>query len=210
MTLNLVQKQLLNDLRAAGAAHESEQTQYALKQLLGQLEYYAALALALEVAYRFLDLFESYEPDETWVRTLIIQMASYGMAPDAQQAEAAVLARHDGPGIANYTKAIYDLTQAMQTRHTPEARLSFIASAIVNTVMAEVVEAWYGERLEAWERVRTNDYDSETSDPDAAQIIVAFWTDAGTLALESKSWHEIADRLEKALERQSARSEQKG
>jgi hypothetical protein len=213
MALNLVQKQWLNDLRRAADARDAEQTQYALKMLLGQIEYFAALALTLETVHSFLDLFESYEPDESWVRALIIQMAAYGVAPDTQQAEAAVLARHDGPGIANYMKAVYDTTQAMQTRHTPEARLSFLASALVNTIMAEVVEAWYGSRLDDWERVRANTFDAETqqySDPEAAQIAYAFWTDAGTAALESTSWYEVAARLEKALERQAARSEQRG
>ena len=213
MPLNLVQKQMLADLRSAATDRDAERTQYALKLLLGQLEYYAALAVTLEVVYGFLDLFESYEPDATWVRSALVQIASYGMAPDDQQAEAAVLERHEGPGIANYMKAVYDAIQSMQKSHTPEARLSFLASAIVNTVMAEVAEAWYGERLEDWERVRANTYDPETqsySDPDSAQIVYDFWTDEGTIALERSSWHEIANRLERALERQMSHSEQKG
>jgi hypothetical protein len=213
MALNLVQKQMLADLRTAAAERDAERTQYALKGLLGQLEYYAALALTLDVVYGFLDLFESYEPEATWVRTLLVQIASYGMAPDDQQAEAAVLARHEGPGVANYMKAVYDTIQSMQKSHTPEARLSFLASAVVNTVMAEVAEAWYGEHIEEWERVRANTYDPQTqtySDPDAAQIVVDFWTDAGTIALERASWLEIANRLERALERQYTPREQKG
>jgi len=213
MSLNLVQKQLLADLRSAAIDREAERTQYALKLLLGQLEYYAALALTLDVVYGFLDLFESYEPEATWVRSLLVQIASYGMAPDDTQAEAAVLQRHDGPGIANYMKAVYDMIQAMQSRHTPEARLSFLASALVNTVITEVAEAWYGEHIEDWERVRTNTYDARTqsySDPDASQIVHDFWMDAGTITLERSIWHEIAARIEKALERQTSRSEQKG
>ncbi|GEM_PF-1036354 len=213
MPLNLVQKQWLADVRRAAQAREAEQTQYALKQLLGQLEYYAALALTLEVVYGFLELFESYEPSEVWVRRLLVQMASYGMAPDDQQAEAAVLQRHEGPGIANYIKAVYDVTQAMQNSHTPEARLSFLASAIINTLMAEIAEAWYGERLEAWERVRANTYDPVTqqdNDPQAAQIVMAFWMDGDTIILERAGWQDMAVRIEKALERQTNRSEQKG
>lgn len=213
MSLNLVQKQMLADLRSAATEREAERTQYTLKLLLGQLEYYAALALTLDVVYGFIDLFESYEPEASWVRTLLVQIASYGMAPDDTQAEAAVLQRHEGPGIANYMKAVYDVIQAMQSHHTPEARLSFLASALVNTVMAEVAEAWYGEHLEDWERVRANAYDPQAqtySDPDAARIVQDFWMDTGTIALERASWHEIAARIEKALERQTSRSEQKG
>jgi hypothetical protein len=213
MSLNLVQKQMLADLRTAASERDAERTQYALKGLIGQLEYYAALALTLDVVYGFLDLFESYEPEATWVRPLLVQIASYGMAPDDQQAEAAVLARHEGPGVANYMKAVYDTIQSMQKSHTPEARLSFLASAVVNTVMAEVAEAWYGEHIEEWERVRANTYDPQTqsySDPDAAQIAVDFWTDAGTIALERASWLEIANRLERALERQYARGGERG
>ena len=213
MSLNLVQKQMLSDLRSAALERDAERTQYTLKLLLGQLEYYAALALTLDMVHSFLDLFESYEPEATWVRPLLVQIASYGMAPDDTQAEAAVLQRHEGPGIANYMKAVYDVIQAMQSRHTPEARLSFLASAVVNTVMAEVAEAWYGEHIEDWERVRANAYDPQTqthSDPDASQIVHDFWMDAGTIVLDRGIWHEIAARIEKALERQTSRSEQKG
>lgn len=213
MALNLVQKQWLNDLRTAVDDRDAEKTQYALKMLLGQLEYYAALAITLETVHRFLDVFESYEPEASWVRPLLIRMASYGLASDDQQAEDAVMARHDGPGIANYIKAVYDTTQAMQKTHTPEARLSFLASAIVNTVMAELVEAWYGEQIEAWERVRANVFNPETqqySDPEAAQIAYAFWMDEATITLERAGWHEVADRIERALKRQSAYNEQKG
>lgn len=213
MALNLVQKQLLADLRSAANERDPERTQYALKGLLGQLEYYAALAVTLESVYGFLDIFESYEPDATWVRAALVQIASYGMAPDDQQAEAAVLQRHEGPGVANYMKAIFDTIQSMQKSHTPEARLSFLASALVNTVMAEIAEAWYGEHIEEWERVRANTFDPLTqtySDPEAAQIVVAFWSDAGTATLERSSWLAIAKRLERALERQYTPREQNG
>lgn len=197
-TLTLAQLQMLRDLRAAAAARDAEQVQYALKRLIGQMDYYAGLALTLETLHRLVEVFESYDESLAWVRKALVHMAAYGRATGEDEAEAALSQRPAAPGAANYLKAVYDVTQAMNTRHTAEARISFLASALVNGVMAEVAEAWYGERLDDWETVRANQTD------EAAQIAYTFWMDAGTIALERASWHEIADRLEAALKRQLA------
>jgi hypothetical protein len=204
MPINDAQKRDLKDLRAAAVQRQHEQLQFYAKRLLGQLDYYVALAVVMERVYSFLDIFESYYPDETWVRTLLVGITSFGMPPDDATPAAALEQPFTAPGAGNYIKAVYDVTQAMQKRHTSEARVSFMTSAVENAIMAELVEAWYGEREDDWERVRANRVDPATgefSDPDAAQIAYTFWTDPTTAALDTTCWQEVADHLEQQFNR---------
>ncbi|XWX03997.1 hypothetical protein VZO05_00315 [Aggregatilineales bacterium SYSU G02658] len=194
--MNDAQRRDLADLRAAAHERNPEQCQFLTKRLLGQLSLYVALSVALEQVWRFVDIFESYYPDEGWVRRMLVSIASYGMAPDDQVAEAALSQSFTEPGCANFLKAVYDVVQAMQQKHTPEARVSFMTSAIVNAIMAELVEAWYGERPEAWAHQR-----GHPGDPEALELAYLFWIDADTAALDTTCWLEVADRLEKALTR---------
>src|SRR5689334_15351826 len=129
--LNDMQKRDLMDLRAAAEQRQPEQVQFLVKKLLMQLDYYVALAATLEQVYRFLDIFESYYPDETWLRALLVQIAAYGTAPDEGTAEMALSQSFSAPGAGNYLKAIFDVTQAMQKKHTGEARVGYMTSAIV-------------------------------------------------------------------------------
>ncbi|MFQ3660590.1 MAG: hypothetical protein SNJ54_16725 [Anaerolineae bacterium] len=194
--MNDAQRRDLADLRQAAHERSPEQCQFLTKRLLGQLTLYAALSVALEQVWRFVDIFESYYPDEGWVRQLLVSIASYGMAPDDQVAEAALNQPFAEPGCANFLKAVYDVVQSMQQKHTPEARVSFMTSAIVNAIMAELVEAWYGERPAAWEHQRQHPGDHES-----LELAYLFWTDADTAALDTACWLEVADRLEAALGR---------
>ncbi len=194
--MNDAQRRDLADLRAAAHERNPEQCQFLTKRLLGQLSLYVALSVALEQVWRFVDIFESYYPDEGWVRRMLVSIASYGMAPDDQVAEAALSQSFTEPGCANFLKAVYDVVQAMQQKHTPEARVSFMTSAIVNAIMAELVEAWYGERPEAWAHQREH-----PGDPEALELAYLFWIDDDTAALDTTCWLEVADRLEKALTR---------
>lgn len=195
----------LRALRASAEARNQASLQFLSKRLLGQLAYYPALAVVVERLSRWLDIFESYYPEETWARGLLLTINSYGMKPDEAAVAYALEQSYAEAGVANYVKALYDLSQAMQDKHTPEARVSFLVSALVNVTMAELAESYYGERPEAWARVRANRFDpstGEASDAEAAQIAYEFWTDASTAALDSACWHEIADSLERALLRQ--------
>jgi hypothetical protein len=196
MPINDAQKRDLADLRAAAEQRQHEQLQYHAKRLLGQLDYFVALAVVMERVYSFLDIFESYYPDETWIRAMLVGITSFGIAPDDSTAAAALEQSFTSPGAGNYIKAVYDVTQAMQKKHTSEARISFMTSAIENTIMAELAEAWYGERLDEWEQVHANQ-----NDPQAAQIAYAFWTDPHTAALDTACWQEVADHLEQQFNR---------
>lgn len=195
--MNDAQRRDLVDLRIASQARDPQQTQFLTKRLLGGLDFYGALAVTLQPVYTFLDIFESYYPDEGWIRKMLVSITSYGVAPDDQVAEMALNQTFPAPGCGNFLKAVYDITQAMQKKHTSEARIGYMTSALVNAVMAELVEAWYGQRDEAWTYQREN-----VGDPDSLELSYLFWTDPETAALDTTCWLEIAERLEKALVRQ--------
>lgn len=202
--MNDQQRRDLKDLRAAAQERNQEQVQYILKRLLQGMDYYIALSVPLERLQLFLDIFESYYPDESWIRKLLLLITTFGTPPEPTIAEAALQETFSAPGAANYVKAVFDLTQAMQDKHSGEARIGYMASAVVNSIMAELAEAWYGEREQDWQRVRSNRYDAEQgtySDPQAAEIAYAFWTDEATTTLDQRCWMEIADSIEKKLMR---------
>lgn len=195
--MNEAQRRDLADLREAAQARDDEKCRFLTKRLLGQLSLYAGLSVALEQMWQFIDIFESYYPQEVWVRRLLVSIASYGMAPDVHLAEAALSQPFHEPGCGNFVKAVYDLVQAMQAKHSPEVRVSFLTSAIGGAIFAELVEAWFGERLEDWEYRRAHPNDIK-----AEQLLHRFFNHPDTLALYSTCWQEVADRLEKALSRQ--------
>jgi hypothetical protein len=194
--MNDAQRRDLLDLREAARQRDPQQVQYLAKRLIGQMAYYHALALVVGQLYEFIDIFESYYPQDTWLRRALVSIASFGTPPDDSAAQMALEQPYHEPGAANFVKAFYDVTQAMQARHTPEARVGYLTSALVNVVMAALVEAWYGERPEAWEHQRLH-----PGDPDALELAYLFWTDEDTARLDTALWLGIADALEQALAR---------
>jgi hypothetical protein len=202
IAMNDQQRRDLTDLRAAAQERNQERVQYLLKRLLQSMDYFVALSVPLERLQLFLDIFESYYPEEIWIRKLLLTINTFGTPPESAIAEAALQETFSAPGAANFVKAVFDLTQAMQDKHTGEARIGYMASAVVNGIMAELAEAWYGEREADWQRVRSNQYDPQTgtySDPEAMQIAYTFWTDEATAMLDQSCWMEIAANIEKKL-----------
>ena len=194
----------LTDLRAAAAERNQEQLQFLLKRLLQSLNFFVALSVPVERLYNLLPTFERYYPDETWVRKLIVAIGAYGVAPDDTVAEMALQQSFTAPGMANYVKAVYDATQAMQDKHTPEARISFMASAVVNSVMAELADAWYGKYPSAWEKVRQSQQNPETgayTDPKANTIVYTFWMSPETAERDTAIWLGIANNIEAKFRR---------
>jgi hypothetical protein len=197
----------ITDIRAAAHERHQEQLQFMLKRSLQNLSFFVALSVPLERLYNFLPKFEQHYPEEEWVRKLIVAIGAYGVAPDDSVAEMALQQSFSVPGMANYVKAVYDVTQAMQDKHTSEARISFMASAVVNSVMAELAEAWYGKHPSAWEKVRQSELNPETGtyiDQKANTIVYTFWMSPDTAALDTAIWLDIANNLEvkfKRLER---------
>lgn len=194
--MNDAQRRDLTDLRAAAQQRDQQQLQFLTKRLLGQLDFYGALALIVQEVYDFTDIFESYYPDEEWIRRLLVSITSFGVAPDDAVAEMALAQSFASPGAGNFLKAVYDTTQAMQTKHSGEARISFMTSALVNAVMANLVEAWYGERADAWAHQHTN-----AGDPASLELAYLFWTDPQIARLDTQLWSGIADRITEAFTR---------
>lgn len=186
----------LQALREAAQQRDHEQAQFWLKKIFSGMPYFVALAVVLESLHAYLDIFESYYPEESWVRQLLVSVASFGQAPEDQIAELALSQAFSAPGAGNYIKAVYDLTQCMQAKHTGEARVGYMTSAVVNALMAELVEAYYGERPDEWTTQR------QAGDSDAARVIAyAFWTDATTATLDVGLWLSLAENLEAKLRR---------
>jgi len=203
-TLTDVQRRDIQSLRQAIDARLADQTQFYIKRLFMGAPYYYSIAVVMDALQLFLPTFETIYPDEIWVRQLLLSVNSFGTAPSDTVAEMALNQQFDAPGVMNFLKAVYDLTQAMNDKHTNEARVGFITSSVVNVVMASVVHNWYGTREKAWIKVRKNRIDPATgqyTDPVATEIAYKFWTDEATITYEKETWHRITDALERALQR---------
>ena len=87
-------------------------------------------------------------------------------------------------------KALADLARALQPGELP-GRIGYLVSATVNAIMAELVEQYYGRRLDAWALAR-----EEPSSPAAQRIAYAFWTDEEVALLDTDAWLQIADAIE--------------
>jgi hypothetical protein len=198
--MNTQERLDLEELRAAALQREQEQLQFLLKRLLQSLDYYMAVAVPLERIQAFLPVFESYYPEESWVRKLLLMITNYGKAPDNDISGIALQQSFSAPGMGNFLKAVFDLSQAMQESNSPEIRIGFMASAVVNSNMADLAEAWYGKSPKAWERVRAN------QEPHATTIAYTFWTDAQTAARDTANWLSVADSIEAKLARKKGKS----
>lgn len=192
--INDAQRRDLIDLRQQITSRNHEQIQFLVKRLLLQIEFFYALSVVVEQAYSLLDLFESYYPEETWVRQMLLQVTTFGVAPEDSVAEMALSQPFHVPGMGNYIKAVYDLTQAMQAKHGYESRIGYMTSALANLVMAELVEAWYGDEDDLWQLVR-----AEPDTPENLMVAYQFWIDPTTAQLDQQNWQRIADSLEKLL-----------
>lgn len=179
-------------LRQAAQDRDPNQTQFLLKRLFLSMSFYRALAVAVERAYAYLDTFERQHPQQPWARQVVVQITSLGTAPgdipdEAKQSYAT-------PGTANFVKALYDLAHACRPNNQMEARIGFLVSAVVNAMMAELVESWYGSRLNDWERVRQNV-------PEANEIAYRFWTDTDVAQRDVAAWLAVADSVEEKIKR---------
>lgn len=192
----------LRALRQAADERDQEQLQFLLKRLMSGLEYFGAVALVTHQLVEFLPIFESYYEDEGWVAQLLSGVSSYGMAPDDQVAQMALGQPFHEPGAGNYIKGIYDLTQMMQKKHTPESRIGYAVSAIVSAIMAELLESYFADRPEDWSYFRNAQMSQQDMDDRARQISMDFWLDPDTAALDSALWYTVAERVEEALQRQ--------
>ena len=59
-------------------------------------------------------------------------------------------------------KALADMAHALQNGPLPP-RVGYLVSATVNAIMAELVEQYYGARMEQWQFVRENPSDPRST-----------------------------------------------
>jgi len=184
----------LAKLRQAAEARDPEQCQFLLKSLFMEMDFFLAFAVVIERAQDFLESFEHYYPDSKFARQILMQMVNTGTAPSKLPPEA--LRDFESPGAANYMKALADMAYALQNGPLPP-RIGYLVSATVNAIMAELVEQYYGANMDKWEFIRKH-----PEDPKAREIAYAFWTDTDVALLDTDHWLQVADSIEKHLERQ--------
>ena len=191
---NKSQAVLLRQLRDVAEARDPERCQFLLKSLFMDMEFYLALAVVIERAQSFLETFELYHPDGGFARQILMQMVNTGTAPSRLPPEAQ--RDFEFPGAANYMKALSDLAHALQPGPLPP-RIGYLVSAAANAIMAELVEHYYGQRMDDWLTVRQH--------PDSAEaraIAYAFWTDEEVALLDTDHWLAVTDSIEGQLRRQ--------
>ena len=191
----------IDALRQAARERNPEQTQFVLKRLFLNMSFYRALAVSVERAHAFLETFERYYPGADWARQVIVQITSLATAP---QLPAEALRDYTAPGAANFFKALSDLAHSVQQNEQKEARIGYLVSAVVNAITAELVETYYGDRLDDWECVRTSRIDPATGqyeDPEVTRIAYDFWTDETVAARDITAWLAVADAVAANMER---------
>ena len=184
----------LNALRQAAQARDPEQTQFLLKKLFMQMEFYYAVAVVVERLHPFVEIFEGYYPEAHFARQVLTQVASTGTPPRRLPPEA--MQDFTAPGAANFMKALSDLAHGLQQGALPP-RIGHLVSAVVHAIMAELVEHWYGQRLNLWEQVQ-----ADPTQPDAQKIAYEFWMDEDVALLDTDAWLLVADSIEAKLKRQ--------
>lgn len=178
-------------LRDAAEERDPERCQFLLKALFMDLDFYLALAVVIERARSFLETFETYYPDGIFARQILMQMVNTGTAPARLPPEA--LRDFEHPGAANFMKALADMAHALQPGPLPP-RIGYLVSATVNAIMAELVEQYFGPRPQTWAQFR--------AEPENSEIGYAFWTDEDVALLDTDHWLQVADSVERRLQRQ--------
>jgi hypothetical protein len=192
----------LTALRQAAEERNPEQTQFLLKRIFLQMPFYRAMAVAVEQLHRYVETFEREYPQAKWARQVLVQIASIGTAPGELPADA--MREYEKPGAMNYVKALSDLAHATRQSNQLEARVGYLVSAVVNAMMAELVESWYRQRLDEWARVRGNQFNPATgqySDPEATMIAYRFWTDDNVAQRDTALWLQVVGNIETKMKR---------
>ncbi|MBZ0300418.1 MAG: hypothetical protein K8J31_11780, partial [Anaerolineae bacterium] len=174
---------------------EWDTLQDTLKRLLAQLEPLIALEVAAVRVQQHLPRFEVYYPEAGWVRQLLLTVISYASAPDHLPEQA--LTQFPSPGCGNYIRAVLDLARAVQTGTTPYERYSHITNAIANTTLAELMDGYYRQRPDEWERLNA-DADAvnrETGLTVRQELYGRFWMDDAVARRDTAIWLAVADAI---------------
>jgi hypothetical protein len=200
-------------LKEAARSREWTLLQNSLTVLLAALGTFPALEITVERLRKHLPTFEAYHPDNPagdargdtppsakLVRDLMVTVVSFGYAPD--NLPEFLVSEYPTPGSGQFVNAVLEMCRAMQKDRPAEDRFGLLASAIANSLLAELTAYWYGVHPEAYARVRANQVDPATgsySDPEAARIPLLFWLDEKVAARDTAGWLRIAYLIEKKL-----------
>jgi hypothetical protein len=189
----------LDSLRIAAQQREWNTLQDTLKRLLAQIEPLIALEIAATRIIHHLPRFETYYPEATWVRQLIMTVVSYASAPNELPAQA--VAQFPKPGCGNFVSAVLDLARAVQTQHTVFERYSFITNAVANVILADLMDFYYTPRPDEWSRLteRADEIDAETGLTLRQVASIQFWQDAEVAVRDTAAWLSVADVLEEKI-----------
>ena len=186
-------------LRTAAQGREWTTLQDTLKRLLARLEPFIALEIPARRIHEHLPRFEAYYPEAGWLRQLLLTIISYGSAPRDLPDHA--VNQFPSPGCGNYVSAVLDLARAVQTGVSPFERYSFITNATANVVLAELMDLYYAERPQDWQRLTesADEIDPATSPSLRQALYIQFWSDPEVAARDTAIWQEIAAALKEKL-----------
>jgi hypothetical protein len=189
----------LAELRAAARGRDWNALQTALTRLFFQMDFYAALEMAVTRLYDFLPVFERHHPEAAWPRGLLVSVVAYGRAPESLPPEAS--RPYASPGAANFLAGLFDLLRCLEQRTPLENRLRFAASAAANAILADLAANWYDQHPDAWaeQQARGDDPDPETGGTVRQRIYARFWLDAITAERDTAAWLALADAIERKL-----------
>jgi len=183
------------------AAHQREWTTLldTLKRLLALIEPIPALEIPAARIQAHLPRFEKYYPEARWVRELFLTVVSYASAPNDLPEHA--VAQFPSPGCGNFVSAVLDVARAVQGKYTVFERYSFITNATANAVLADLMDFYYSDHPDQWERLTQSpdEVDAETGLTARQQIYAAFWLDAGVAARDTAAWLDVAAVVEGKL-----------
>lgn len=170
-----------------------------LANLLGEIDYFYGLEIALQRAHEHLPAFEKHHPEAGWARSLLVWLASYGAAPANLPVEAAQ--PHPSPGAANYVSALIELARSAERQTPLENRIRFLASSISNLIVADLAAFWYGRHPEVWEmqQQRGDEINPATGQTIRHEIYAQFWLDEAVAQRDTATWMNLAETLEHRL-----------
>jgi hypothetical protein len=202
----------LKKLREAAAANDWNGYHVALPPLLLALPASDAIEFALAQFRAYLPRFERAHPDAAWPRQRLHKLAVSGPGyrairvqpwlTDARQ-------EYQTPGSERFVLALERVWQAAFSVDQPDVRVAHLVAAVIGVRLADLEEAWYGPRPEAWEQwllALTTPVREDSAGPRAASKIgITFGHDPAIRQRETAAWLEVADELERRI--QAAHSE---
>lgn len=189
----------LSLLRSAAVEREWGILQDTLTALLGEIDYFYGLEIALQRAHNHLPVFEQHHPEAGWARSLLVWLASYGAAPANLPVEAGQ--PYPSPGAANYISALIELARSAERQTPLENRIRFLASSISHLIVADLAAFWYGQNPEIWEaqQQRGDEVNPATGQTIRQEIYAQFWLDEAVAERDTAAWLDVADAIERRL-----------